>query len=544
MQFHKKRSSFSALLYLFLTGSAIAQQVVYNVIQDQNIAALVTAGREGRPGQIDPTAFGVNTYGQSLATGSGALAIGASEQSNFEYSPSVTSYTNVSSLTYATGAVAIGDRSVAIGSNQGGETALLQNTGFPTSPYVCGGFGDYGYSRWCGETIVRYGAIGQDSIAIGTRAFAEKDSSTAIGKDSQVNISDGVAIGSHSIAGTPHTGDYTINGGSIAGTTATGTTFSVGAPDFERQVQNVAAGVVSATSTDAVNGSQLYAVGSKVKQNTDDIVKNNTAIAALDTTVAAQGVAIGKNTIDIAKNTADINSLDTTVAAQGVTIGQHTTEINKNTADIAALDTTLTAQGVAIGQNTTNIAKNTADIASLDTTVTVQGVAIAQNTTKIAKNTADLNTLGTTTAAALGGGASYSSDNGISAPNYAIQGRTYNDVGSALSAVDNNLTNIQGQVNTLSAGYIGHTQEITGLKQSVQRGYEGTAVALATAGGNFLQESQKFSVTGKFGSFRGQYGMGAVAQARLNQNVVAHAGVGGGVRYGGVGAFGGLTVGW
>jgi len=37
----------------------------------------------------------------------------------------------------------------------------------------------------------------------------------------------------------------------------------VGSAGQERQIQNVAAGVVSATSTDAVNGSQLYAVGSQ-----------------------------------------------------------------------------------------------------------------------------------------------------------------------------------------------------------------------------------------------------------------------------------------
>ena len=48
----------------------------------------------------------------------------------------------------------------------------------------------------------------------------------------------------------------------VAGSKGTSTqVVSVGSAGSERQIQNVAPGVVSATSTDAINGSQLYAVG-------------------------------------------------------------------------------------------------------------------------------------------------------------------------------------------------------------------------------------------------------------------------------------------
>ncbi len=113
-----------------------------------------------------------------------------------------------------------------------------------------------------------------------------------------------------------------------------------------------------------------------------------------------------------------------------------------------------------------------------------------------------------------------------------------------IAGLNSNVNNLQSQTNYLSATVMGHSQDISALRSSVQRGYEGTAVALATAGGNFLQENQKFAITGKFGQFRGQTAFGGSAQMRLSNNVVAHAGVGGGVRYGGVGAFGGLTLGW
>jgi len=113
-----------------------------------------------------------------------------------------------------------------------------------------------------------------------------------------------------------------------------------------------------------------------------------------------------------------------------------------------------------------------------------------------------------------------------------------------IAGLNSSVNGLQSQMNYLAASVMGHTQDIAALRNSVQRGYEGTAVALATAGGNYLQENQKFSITGKFGQFRGQTAFGGTAQARLSNNVVAHAGVGGGVRYGGVGAFGGLTIGW
>src|SRR5690606_30776861 len=77
---------------------------------------------------------------------------------------------------------------------------------------------------------------------------------------------------SGSYTAAPSSGPYTINGGTIAATNDTYGVVSVGAPGAERQIQNIAAGTLSATSTDAVNGSQLYAVGEQVNTNATDIV--------------------------------------------------------------------------------------------------------------------------------------------------------------------------------------------------------------------------------------------------------------------------------
>lgn len=93
------------------------------------------------------------------------------------------------------------------------------------------------------------GATVENSVYLGNKSTATKDT----GKNLK---SDGTA-GNTTTAGT--TG--TVNG--FAGATAHGAV-SVGASGEERRIQNVAAGEISATSTDAINGSQLYAVAKGV----------------------------------------------------------------------------------------------------------------------------------------------------------------------------------------------------------------------------------------------------------------------------------------
>ena len=199
-------------------------------------------------------------------------------------------------------------------------------------------------------------------------------------------------------------------------------------------------------------------------------------------------------------------------------------------ASINTLNATVTAQS-------TQIATNTADIAT--------------NTAGIATNAANINALGVTTAAAFGGGSTYTSGGGVSAPAYRVQARNYNNVGSAITALDDGLSAVQSQIsgmqtqnNLLAAGYLGHGQDIAALRNSVQRGYEGSAIAAATAAGNYLPENKKFAIVGKLSQFRGQYGLGMQGQMRLNDNIVGIASIGGGVRYGGVMTAGGIAVAW
>ncbi|KAF0121156.1 MAG: Cell surface protein, partial [Methylocystaceae bacterium] len=85
----------------------------------------------------------------------------------------------------------------------------------------------------------------------------------------------------------------------------------------------------------------------------------------------------------------------------------------------------------------------------------------------------------------------------------------------------------------LQAGVLGLSQSVYSLGRGVQRGYEGTAVAVALGGASYLPDNKFFSVTGNFGTFRGQYGLAAQAQLRLNEWAVVNAGIGAGLKYGG-----------
>lgn len=105
-------------------------------------------------------------------------------------------------------------------------------------------------------------ATGENSLALGTNATATHQNSVALGANSATysatNVSN-ITIGGQT---------YTVAGNNPSNAGVV----SVGDVGLEKQIQNVAAGRVSATSTDAVNGSQLYAVNNYLTQyaaNTD-----------------------------------------------------------------------------------------------------------------------------------------------------------------------------------------------------------------------------------------------------------------------------------
>ncbi|HDU8308193.1 YadA family autotransporter adhesin [Morganella morganii] len=152
-----------------------------------------------------------------------------------------------------------------------------------------------------------------------------------------------------------------------------------------KKLSGVSNAALAADSTEAVNGSQLFATNEQVTANTDritrhtaDIAGNKADIAKNTTDIAGNKTAIIQNTTDITKNTSDIAG--------------NKADITKNTADIAGNKADITKNTTDIAGNKADITKNTADIAGNKADIT-------KNTTNIAKNTGDITTINNNLAA-------------------------------------------------------------------------------------------------------------------------------------------------
>jgi len=182
-------------------------------------------------------AIGIGAYAESTAHR--ATAIGALSQANGE-----------GSFAGGASAQATGTNSVAIGGATDGTLGNKAGTA----------------AKATGAQAIALGtqsnASGENSIAEGNGANASAVNATAIGKDAKASDNNAVALGSGSVtkgaiayqSDTFFGKKYIFAGGSPS------SVVSIGSAGNERQLVNVAAGRINGQSTDAINGSQLYAV--------------------------------------------------------------------------------------------------------------------------------------------------------------------------------------------------------------------------------------------------------------------------------------------
>ena len=121
--------------------------------------------------------------------------------------------------------------------------------------------------------------------------------------------------------------------------------------DQNGKISGVAAGAITADSTDAVNGSQLKQTNDNVAQNKADIAQNKADIAQNKADIAQNKADIAQNKADIAQNKADI-------AQNKADIAQNKTDIAQNKADIGKLDNRVTNVENLAKQHTTVEAGN------------------------------------------------------------------------------------------------------------------------------------------------------------------------------------------
>ncbi|TGZ99389.1 YadA family autotransporter adhesin [Rodentibacter pneumotropicus] len=152
-----------------------------------------------------------------------------------------------------------------------------------------------------------WNATGDHSIALGTDSQAIKESAIAIGKEALAEHKRSVALGDKSSTeNAKDTPQGTVNGityGNFAGATSVGTV-SVGNSTLgeTRQIKNVSAGDISPTSTDAINGSQLYLIANKLTEEIKNIQPKPTPVPPT-VNVDTGDISVNDNGIVVADST-------------------------------------------------------------------------------------------------------------------------------------------------------------------------------------------------------------------------------------------------
>lgn len=161
----------------------------------------------------------------------------------------------------------------------------------------------------------------QGAVAFGTHASSTAIDALAFGNNTIADVQNGVAIGTNSVTESPvgttnikdNTTDIRFSNSTYAGSTPNsvvsfgthGRAGAGGMTEYTRQLQNVAAGRVSATSTDAINGSQLYDTALEAQ-------KHNTVVDGVNTTVTSKDNEFGRKEykVNVNKTLKDMDAVE------------------------------------------------------------------------------------------------------------------------------------------------------------------------------------------------------------------------------------------
>ena len=267
---------------------------------------------------------------KAKAVGRDTFAFGSSAEALTEYTIAIGSQARTigyNTLAIGNGATVSGPSSIAIGrtNNVTGENSVAigaNNGTIKGEQAVVVGYNNKMTTADQEQLIFGSNSVtsGQGSIVVGTHGQATAVDALALGNNTIADVQNGVAIGTNSVTesavGTSNikdnTTDIRFSNSTYAGSTpdsvvsfgTNGRAGAGGVTSYTRQLQNVAAGRVSSTSTDAINGSQLYDVALEAQ-------KYNTMADGSNTTVVATDNAYGRKEfkVNVNKDLVDMNSV-------------------------------------------------------------------------------------------------------------------------------------------------------------------------------------------------------------------------------------------
>ncbi|USY24568.1 YadA-like family protein [Alcaligenes sp. 1735tsa3] len=284
------------------SSSTAVEGIVIGKNSVVNAARGIAQGSNATATANDAMAFGTRsqaTAGNSQASGTDAkafaargIAMGTNARSG-QSNPDVENQDkNRDSIALGTDSIAQFNSSIAVGREAEATADFAQAQGKGAHAF--------------GEASIAQGrdawALERQAIALGDGSRSTADRAVAIGQGARAGNARSVALGDGAeTAGAVGTSNASLNGltyGNFAGDRPVATV-SVGTDEEKRTLTNVAAGRISASSTDAINGSQLYATNS-VLGNVANTTKN---ILGGNATLASDGSLSMSNIGDTGENT-------------------------------------------------------------------------------------------------------------------------------------------------------------------------------------------------------------------------------------------------
>ncbi|MBY7380481.1 YadA-like family protein [Escherichia marmotae] len=401
----------------------------------------------------------------TVATGSRAIAIGSAAQATKEYS-----------LALGNNAHAKGDYATAIGKDS-------EANGL--------------YSLAIGQASE---ASKAGSVAMGYNSQSNGTGAVALGQDSFVSGNDSAALGNG--ARTSGNNSVALGAGALA---AEDNVISVGNNTDQRKIVFVDKGIINKTSTDAVNGSQIFALSQSVANR----LGGNASVNAADGTVNAPTYTISSGTYNNVGDALDavnstINTTNTAVTdlkddsllwdgtAFSAKHGTSTTNKITNVMAGSLSDTSTDAVNGSqlkttndnVATNTTNITNLTNDVADINTTITgLEDDALQWNGTAFsAKHGTN------TTSKITNVMAGFLSDTSTDAVNGA-QLKTTNDNVATNTTNITNLTNDVADINTTITGLEDDALQWNGTAFSAKHGTSTTNKIINVAAGTLSSSS-------------------------------------------------------
>ena len=535
--------------------------------------AIAIGGNVKEPGDTLATQKTTASGRQSIALGYKAnskgvsgISIGTNAYSEGRGAVSIGSW----SIASGDGATAVGggharaDRAVVVGSgNADGKESV--SVGSYSRVYAEGAVG-IGRNVFIDDSATNSVVIGSSSetiskknvTAIGSNTYSEVENSVALGTSARAD--EVVSTSSANIAGKTYnfagkTADGTV---SIGGKIISGYEIDrYGMPIFDdngnmipivdktvyRTITNVAAGRISDTSTDAVNGSQLNAAIKGIDKNHQDIVDTAKGLQMLGDVVADHEVAIAANKQSAADAMAEAKKHTSVVAGDNVAVTtgtntangkKYTVSVKKDLTDMNSINfgantdskhsiTNKDGMHVFNGEVNTNYDSNGIKIENTNTLETAQytmnGMQASDDNATIRFTTTNIDAGNQQIHGVKAGTAN---TDAVNVSQLKEVGNKVNDNSGRINRNENRINDLDNKINDVGRNALERANHYTDLQVN-----KGVAKASALAGLKFLDYNpkDKWSFAASVGHYRNANAVAVGAAYQPNENTMVHGGI-------------------